>query len=60
MTPVLQTSLKGTLRLFWTYSLYPPELDKSINTFFILVHAVTLFDALTTSLAQRLYVNGCN
>jgi len=33
------TVVKGTLRLFGTlaYSPYPPELDKSIHTFFISV-----------------------
>jgi len=46
-------SLKGTLRLFGTlaYSPYPPELDKSMHTFFISVHARSLFDAPTASLA---------
>lgn len=48
-----QPNIKGTLRLFGTlaYSPYPPELDKSIHTFFISVRAISLFDAPTASLA---------
>jgi len=50
---VNSVSVKGTVRLFGTlaYSPYPPELDKSIHTFFISLRAVTLSDTPTTSLA---------
>jgi len=53
LTNEIRTAFKGALRLLGTlaYSPYPPELDKSIYTFFISVHAVTLSDAPTASLA---------